>query len=222
MMNEDYSDLVLWGSRVNPKDPKQVKIIDVVDIYPQKEGAFFIEVGANDGVSNDPIRDWVIKYKWQGILIEPVKKAFDKLIRNYDGIDGVSFENMAIDNSEVDSAILYVPKASKVASFNKNHPPAKGKKEKVKVRVSTLNKLVDKYSISKIDLLNIDAEGYDFEVIKSIDFGKCRPSIIHYEHRHLGRDKEQCEQYLMQFGYNLYFNRNNTVAIDMEQKNESN
>jgi len=214
-MELDYSDLVLFGQRVELKDTKQVKIINVIPIYPHKEGMSFISVGANDGVTNDPIRAWVTQYKWMGVLIEPVRTAFDKLVSNYDGISGVEFENVAIDNSNKASAILYVPKASKIASLDKNHQPAKGsKKKKVVVNLSTLDKIMEKHSIDHLDFLNIDAEGYDFEVIKSLNFDKCRPSIIHYEHRHLGKIKVSCEEFLINRNYVLFFNRNNTVAID--------
>lgn len=218
-MGKIYSNLVLFGNRVFLKDETQVKITDVVEAHPLKEKFFFVEVGANDGVSNDPIRDWVEKYNWEGVLIEPVETAFVKLMKNYEGIKGVYFEKVAISDSENDTALLYVPKASKVASLNKNHPPAKGKKDVVRTKLSTLDKIVEKYSIDHIDLLNIDAEGHDFNVIKSLDLDKHKTRIIHYEHRHLSKDeKKECEYYLKRNMYELYFNRNNTIAINVHDE----
>lgn len=215
---EKQNTLKLFGNEGELDNPPQVKIIDVIPLYPNKENMIFIEVGANNGVDNDPVRDWVKQYNWTGVLIEPVKKAFEELKVNYDGIDRVSFENVAISNSDEKSAIMYKPKSSKIASLDKNHAPMKGKYKEVEVVLKKLNDIVEEYNISKLDLLNIDAEGYDFEVIKSLDFDKVRPMIIHYEHRHLGDVKSNCEAYLLKNGYFLCWNRNNTVAIDKKFK----
>jgi len=214
----EKEELVLFGNKGYLDNPPQVKIIDIIPLYPYKEDMTFIEVGANNGVDNDPIRDWVKQYKWKGILIEPVKKAFEELKINYAGIDNVYFENVAISNSDEKSAIMYKPKSSKIASLDKNHAPMRNKYKEIKVELKKLNDIVSHYNIDKIDLLNIDAEGYDFEVIKSINIDKCRPVIIHYEHRHLGDKKKDCENYLTKNEYRLYWNRNNTVAIDRKFK----
>lgn len=215
---ENRNKLVLFGNKGALDNPPQVKIIDVIPLYPNKENMIFIEVGANNGIDNDPIRDWVKKYNWTGVLIEPIEKAFKELKLNYKGMNGVSFENVAISNSDDEYAIMYRPKSSKIASLDKNHAPMKGKYKEIKVRMKKLNDIIDQYGISNLDLLNIDAEGYDFEVIKSLDFEKCRPVIIHYEHRHLGGAKSDCEKYLLDNGYFLCWNRNNTVAIDKKIK----
>ena len=45
----------------------------------------------------------------------------------------------------------------------------------------TFNDLCDKYEIRHIDFLQIDTEGYDAEIIKSIDFTKIKIDTIKYE-----------------------------------------
>ena len=44
---------------------------------------FFIQVGSSDGITNDPIHDYIVKYKWKGILVEPVEYLFNRLLRTY-------------------------------------------------------------------------------------------------------------------------------------------
>jgi hypothetical protein len=39
--------------------------------------------------------------------------------------------------------------------------------------------------IEYLDLLQIDAEGYDVELLKLFDFERMRPPIVHYEHKKL-------------------------------------
>nr|VFK40060.1 MAG: Methyltransferase FkbM domain-containing protein [Candidatus Kentron sp. TC]VFK46317.1 MAG: Methyltransferase FkbM domain-containing protein [Candidatus Kentron sp. TC]VFK55931.1 MAG: Methyltransferase FkbM domain-containing protein [Candidatus Kentron sp. TC] len=41
--------------------------------------------------------------------------------------------------------------------------------------------LLDEYSVSHINLLQVDVEGYDAEVVKMLDFPRIKPSIIKYE-----------------------------------------
>jgi hypothetical protein len=36
----------------------------------------FIQVGASDGLRWDPIRRFVIRDKWKGVLIEPIKPVY--------------------------------------------------------------------------------------------------------------------------------------------------
>ena len=43
---------------------------------------FFIQIGANDGISVDPIHNLVKKNNWTGILFEPGKDAFGDLIKS--------------------------------------------------------------------------------------------------------------------------------------------
>lgn len=52
----------------------------------------FIQIGSNDGLANDPLREFVLSKRWKGILVEPVPYLFDRLIDNYKGIDGLYFE----------------------------------------------------------------------------------------------------------------------------------
>ncbi len=50
-------------------------------------------------------------------------------------------------------------------------------KEK-KIRTENVNNILKKYNFYKIDFLNIDLEGFEYEVIKSIDFKKYQINLI--------------------------------------------
>ena len=59
-----------------------------------------------------------------------------------------------------------------------------------------------KYEINKLDLLQIDAEGYDFELLKIFPFSKVTPRIIHFEHLHLNEtDRDASLKFLHNLGY---------------------
>jgi hypothetical protein len=56
----------------------------------------FLQVGAADGVSNDPLHDSILKHRLRGVLVEPLPDQFQRLERAYSGVDGLHFVNCAI------------------------------------------------------------------------------------------------------------------------------
>ncbi len=182
---------------------------------------FFIQVGSNDGQSGDPIHGYIKEYGWKGVLIEPVPFLFEKLKKTYQGFDGLHFENVAIGKedgtmpfyriarkTEPDMAYWY----DQLGSFKKDvvmsHWERIPNEDKhfvtEEVRVMSLNSLLKKYHPAKIDLLHIDAEGYDYEIIKLVPFSTLSPAMILYEHQHLSpADRLACAELLENQGYTL-------------------
>jgi hypothetical protein len=82
-----------------------------------------------------------------------------------------------------------VPRGEKskgIASFSATHhqgtnTPA-GAMITESVKCTTLNALFASQGITELDLLQIDAEGYDAEIVDSIDFAAIKPKIIRFEH----------------------------------------
>ena len=61
------------------------------------ESLNFIQIGANDGEYGDPLRRFITKYAWRGLLVEPQPAVFAKLQKNYsDHKERLVFENVAI------------------------------------------------------------------------------------------------------------------------------
>ena len=67
------------------------------------------------------------------------------------------------------------------------------------VKLITFADLVKKHKLSHVDLLQIDAEGHDFEVIKGIDFKDISPDFIHFESDKL--NKKITYKFLEKHGY---------------------
>ena len=66
------------------------------------------------------------------------------------------------------------------------------------------NTLLDRHHVKKIDLLQIDVEGYDYEPLKLFNIESIKPQLIRYEHRHLRlSDKSSCIKLLTQNGYKI-------------------
>ena len=83
----------------------------------------------------------------------------------------------------------------------------------MKVSPITINDLVRKYRVHKIDLLQIDAEGYDYKIIMSIDFNLWKPRIINFENTAFNEEKKMCYKFLREKGYKLIEQDCDTLAI---------
>lgn len=71
------------------------------------------------------------------------------------------------------------------------------------VRCITFDMLLERHGLTHVDLLQIDAEGYDYEILRTIDFRRVRPSFINYERVLLQDDEAACRQMLRDAGYTL-------------------
>ncbi len=68
--------------------------------------------------------------------------------------------------------------------------------------------------IEQVDLIQIDAEGYDWPIIRSIDFARLRPRILRFEYRHmLGRDADACLALLADHGYRFIIEVRDIIAV---------
>jgi hypothetical protein len=57
--------------------------------------------------------------------------------------------------------------------------------EEIDVKILVFNDLVEKYNINEIEYLFIDTEGYDYQIIKSIDFNEIKINKVKFEYKHL-------------------------------------
>src|SRR5262245_60660582 len=62
----------------------------------------FVQIGANDGLRNDPIREFVIGHEWSGIFVEPLPNVFELLKHNYRRVRDrkLVFVNAAISSAD--------------------------------------------------------------------------------------------------------------------------
>ena len=160
-----------------------------------------VQIGANDGKRFDNLNAYIKKYSPKAILVEPIIEYYNELKLNYINYENVFFENSAIcANNEIN--FLYKVESSKsklygehikgITSFNKSHLIKHGVSrnhiKKEIVNSISFSTLIKKYTIKNLDLLVIDAEGYDANIL--MDFfstTQLRPLII-FEYIHIKND----------------------------------
>jgi FkbM family methyltransferase len=186
----------------------------------------FLQVGAMDGVSYDPIHSFIRQFGWQGVLVEPLPDMLERARNNYKGCDGLIFENIAI-TEQFETKKLYriepetiiknkLPDWLKgMSTFSEtklnNYQPFVSV---VEVDCMPLMKLIERNQFTKIDILQIDTEGYDYKVFKQLDFNIFKPTLINLEIVNLNpKELELLEKDLMQQNYYFYRYEFDMIAI---------
>ena len=200
--------------------------------YPR---AFFIEIGANDGEQHDPLRELILGREWRGIMIEPVPFVFERLRRNYAGLDRVALENVAIADHVGARAFYHLAEAPPeeraslpgwydgIGSFSRDAVIAHGRdipgiEERVvrtEVPCLTLDALLERHAVDRVDLLLVDAEGYDWEILRRVDLETTRPRLVIYEHYHLAQaDRERARARFAEAGFECKEEGFDTFCVD--------
>ncbi|MES2239806.1 MAG: FkbM family methyltransferase [Bacteroidota bacterium] len=200
--------------------------------FPKYTNFNFIQVGANDGVSFDNLYEIVVNRKSTGIVIEPIKEYFDELVLNYIEFENIVKENKAVHPTEKEFSIYKVKKKAYskypdwvrgIASFNPSHHEAlnieKSDIFEVLVKCDHLMNIINQNSENKkIDYFQVDTEGFDYEVIKMIDFKIIKPKIIKFESISLSTpDISSLDGLLKKQGYYIFKEGNDTVAVDLKK-----
>lgn len=184
---------------------KQDQIINIL-FRGQKNGAF-LDIGAHDGISFSNTYFFEKDKKWTGVCIEPNPEIFKKLQSNRNCI----LENCCIssDESEVTfrkvngpgnmlSGILDFFDAKHIARIENWISSSGGSYEDIAIKCKTIESILLKYDITKIDYCSIDTEGAELQIIKSIDLN--RFSIKSFSVENNNKDKF-VRNYLKQKGY---------------------
>ena len=191
-----------------------------------------IEVGANDGHTGDPLHRYILsRPDATAILVEPVPHLFRKLEATYAGVPQCRLENVAIAGSTGVSPIYFIDSSARselpslpdyfeeLASFDRARlaPLVQSRPEYLReqmVATTPLHLLIEKYSLQHVHLLQVDTEGYDYEVLKTFPFARIRPEIVCFEHCHLcAEDRAAAFNLLRKVGYKIERGGKDAVAI---------
>jgi FkbM family methyltransferase len=139
---------------INNLDKKLLK-------YLNFKNGFYIECGANDGVNQSNTWYFEKSLNWRGILIEPNKQIFEELKKNRSSKN--IFENVALVSKSFSKKIYLTNDnlESKITGNLNN--------SNIEVLTSTLNNILKKNEIYKINLFSLDVEGYEENVLNGID-----------------------------------------------------
>lgn len=197
-----------------------------------------IQIGANDGVRYDPVRKIIERFPCRALLIEPVPYIFEQLQINYARFPNVELRQTAVTDMHGASSLPFY------CFLEKAHLPFDpdytmwGSFEKtqiskfrsivahfdelltcIEVPVTEINELITSAKFEQLDVLQVDAEGWDIRLINAIELSQCQPSIIRFEHLHAPKAEVYALlQKLWQHHYATYSIGLDTLAVHQSWK----
>ena len=175
-----------------------------------------IQVGANAGRDDDPIRPYLLRYPWRAVLIEPQPDVFEKLKANYAAInDRIAFENVAASTNPAPLHLYRLPPSATPSDSIVSFDPAIIAKQSglrpqdmvaISVPTARLDDIVLKHGMADLDILLLDTEGYDWDVIQSLNLANTRRRMIRFEQGHMPPKMiGTMTRHLNQHGYSVYY-----------------
>tara|TARA_B100000900_G_C20576148_1_gene715398 strand:- start:247 stop:1008 length:762 start_codon:yes stop_codon:yes gene_type:complete len=186
-----------------------------------------IQIGSNDGISNDPLRKYIVQNDWDAVLIEAVPNIFKRLSNLYKDNDKVITLNVAISpsassmkfysvspNAEVELGDRCPNGYDQLGSFQRENiiKHRKGILEpfitELEIPIKRIDQIVDEFNFDGFEVLHIDCEGYDLEVISTMSFSIHKPQYIIIEHKHMkeaDKDKFIGDMTKIGYQYDMYF-----------------
>jgi FkbM family methyltransferase len=172
-----------------------------------------VVIGAMDGVSFDDFHGYICKYRWPGLFVEPNPEQFERLkanyaerdfaadnryensaIADYDGrIRMLTIRQEAIDRGEVHPCFagmsaIYPPRNGLASAGDA--PTVEKYGEMIEVSCLTLATLFERHRVEHLDVLCIDAEGWDYRILRQLDFARYRPKLLRCEWINLTPDEQ--------------------------------
>ncbi|MBB4285834.1 FkbM family methyltransferase [Roseospira goensis] len=113
---------------------------------------------------------------WSGVAVEPEPDNRAALRARVADAAAVTVEPVALSDAPAAAAPLYTaPDSTGVATLA---PFLDGHRETARVPVETLTTLLERHGMDAVDVLKVDAEGWDLRVLLGLDWARWRPRVV--------------------------------------------
>tara|TARA_B100001248_G_scaffold244809_1_gene214159 strand:+ start:1562 stop:2260 length:699 start_codon:yes stop_codon:yes gene_type:complete len=174
----DYLSLLKKKFR-SRKESYSFGTIDILVNYffKKKYHGFYVDVGCQNPISNNNTYLLYKNKNWNGMNIDLDQKNIDlfNLVRKRD----LNIK-AAVSSGNFKKKIYFYHSKSAINTLEKkisNFQNAKVKKI-IDVDTVTLNQLLSKNDIKKIDFLSVDVEGHEINVLNGFDIKKYSPQLV--------------------------------------------
>ena len=186
-------------------DCEGVPLENKLDIlFNHKEKGFFIELGANDGLTQSNTAFLEKIRRWTGVLIEPSKKGYELCLQNRP--NSICFNCACVSNEYSGDSVD--------GDFEHNNLMASINGERLRscaltqVKAITLEKILDSLTFTQnIDFLSLDTEGYELNILQGLNLDKYRPNYLLIEV--YTKDYDEIISFLREKNYSLSSNFSN-------------
>lgn len=194
----------------------------------------FLQIGASDGLRNDPLRDFVVRDYWNGALVEPLPDVFPLLKKNYAHLarrGSLQFVNAAV-SSRSTSLPFYTFQETylsgkpleerlhllRKASFDRAQVLVFAEREEniavIDVPCVGIRELLaSSFPDGHLSLLALDVEGHELEILAEIDFDGLRIGAVLFETWNLGDRRDAVFGLLHKHGYLIEEAEGDALAV---------
>ncbi len=154
------------------------------NVLPYKTDGTFVEVGANDGMTGSFTYN-LAKMGWHGLYFEPVPRIYNKCYLNHIPHKNVKVFQLGIGETSKEETIVdadtlstidtdSIESYSNIKQFSNNFK----NNNTYKIKIEKLDTILEENTVTDIDILVIDVEGYEENVLKGFTINKYKPTII--------------------------------------------
>ena len=168
--------IILWAQETSysqrdtngtPLDGKLIEVMNYTNC------GVFIEVGAYDGVNQSNTKLLEQYYGWTGILVEPSQVLFENLCANR--CNSKCFQ-CALGSFEENNTYVWGDFNGHLMSSVDGHRLKRVRRRSEsapqRVLMRSLQSILDELGIRYVNFFSLDTEGYEFNILKGIDFDK--------------------------------------------------
>lgn len=182
------------------------------ELFKNQGYGFFIEIGCIDGrrFSNTLTFE---ERGWTGLCIEAHKDYIELLKKNR---PKSIIYHTAIGERDANEVIFYANSRGSASTLDKSKELEFKRRfkeyftgfEEQKVKMNTINTVLKESTVTNIDILSLDIEGYEVQALMGFDIGKWHPKVLVVESDDLYVEKKLD---------NLILKHNYTKGIRMQQ-----
>ena len=152
--------------------------LEIIKILKNIQNGFYVDAGGYHPLDRNNTY-LLYKKNWRGINIDLSEFSID--LFNFARPEDINI-NVAVENKDDKVTFFYQKKLSQLTTIKKNiaNQRMQGEIKEKEIKSEKLTTIINntKYKNRKIDFLNIDLEGADFEALKSLDFDIYRPKLV--------------------------------------------
>jgi FkbM family methyltransferase len=176
------------------------------EYIPYRNG-FFVEAGANDGYTQSNTYYFERFLGWTGILVEPIPELYKKCKKERPKSRVLNCALVSDEHMDPNVDMVYVNLMSLVKGAQKSHEAdmehiRRGlslqtgtESYEIRVPARTLTSILEECCVKEIDLISLDAEGYELNILKGLDLQRYRPSYMLIEARY----RDEIDDYVSRY-----------------------
>lgn len=170
------------------------------DFFKDRRGGFFLDVGCWHPIQDSNTYYLEEHLGWSGIGVDALPEMGRKWKRNRPASRFVNY--LVTDHAGTVETFYRAAEYSDISAVEKPATAPGGDPvtaEEVKVPTSTLTKILEEHSVSKVDFVSIDIEGAEPQALAGFDIDRFKPELLCVEAK--VKNREFLAKYFADHGY---------------------